>query len=58
MKRARIVPKIVQSQYSQTPTLLDGFNLIIEGSITLHFPARGAAEAYASAHNITLAYSG
>ncbi len=58
MTRARIVPNFVRSQYSKAQSLLDGFNLIIEGDVTRRFSTREAAETYASSHNLTLVYSG
>ena len=55
--RARIVPNIVRSQYSQQPNMLDGFNLIIKDGRKLHFSSREAAIQYADDHNFKLVYT-
>jgi len=58
MKRARIKPRVVKSQYSREASLLDGYNLVVEGGATTHFKTREAAAQYAASKGYKLVYSG
>ena len=57
MLRARIRPRFARSQYSNAKSLVDGYDLIIEGKPALNFATREAAKKYAISKGYKLAYS-
>ena len=57
MIQARIKPHFSKSQYSNS-TMLDGYDLVVEGGKTLHFTTREAAKQYAASKGYKLVYSG